>query len=192
MQMLFKAPVKKDGYIEVNDRRYFNDKAVITWGFDHLVSLVMHGAYKKEWERWSLKHLPILPDHYKFEVPKDKKKQFQIVKGLIQTASEIVIATDADREGENIARSIIRKAGAENKPTKRLWINSLEVDEIQKGFENLHSGSKYLPIYGEAQARQIGDWLVGMNASPLYSLLLPKKGIRETFSLGRVQTPTLY
>ncbi|WP_338035456.1 MULTISPECIES: toprim domain-containing protein [Halobacillus] len=131
----FQHTSKKDGYIEVNDRRYFNNKAVITWGFGHLVSLKMPGAYKKEWERWSLEHLPILPDHYKFEVPKDKKKQFNIVKGLLQKASEIVVATDADREGENIARSIIRKAGAENKPTKRLWINSLEVRKFKKDFK---------------------------------------------------------
>lgn len=77
-------------------------------------------------------------------------------------------------------------------PTKRLWISSLEVSEVQKGFSSLKNGSDYIPLYNEAQARQVADWLVGMNASPLYSLLLQKKGIRETFSIGRVQTPTLY
>ncbi|MFC7392768.1 type IA DNA topoisomerase [Scopulibacillus cellulosilyticus] len=188
----FQKTAKKDGYIVVTDHRYFQDHAIITWGFGHLVELVKPGDYKKEWGKWRLDNLPILPDHFKFDVPRDKKKQFNIVKNLLNQADEIIVATDADREGENIARSIIRHAGAEHKPTKRLWINSLEVAEIQKGFKNLKPGHQYLSIYEEAQSRQIADWLVGMNASPLYSLLLQKKGISAAFSIGRVQTPTLY
>lgn len=188
----FQKTSKKDGYIEVNDKHFFEQQAVITWGFGHLVSLANPGTYKEEWGKWDLRHLPIAPDQFIYEVPEDKKKQFNIVKGLLQRASEIIVATDADREGENIARSIIRKAEADNKPTKRLWINSLEVDEVQKGFKNLQPGDRFLSIYDEAQARQIGDWLVGMNASPLYTLTLQQKGIRDTFSLGRVQSPALY
>src|SRR5690625_6814852 len=99
---------------------------------------------------------------------------------------------DVEREGQNIARSIISLAGAANKPTKRLWINSLEVDEIQKGFRHLNNGINYLSLYKEAQTRQYSDWLVGMNASRLYTLLLQKKGMKGLFSVGRVQTATLY
>ncbi|VEF47416.1 DNA topoisomerase III [Bacillus freudenreichii] len=188
----FRNTIKKDGYIEVNDDRFFNEKAIITWGFGHLVELVEPEQYKDEWKRWSLQTLPIFPGQFKFQVAKDKRKQFNLVKKLLQSASEIVVATDCDREGENIARSIIMLAGAFNKPTKRLWINSLEIEEVQKGFRYLKEGNYYIPLYREAQTRQFSDWLVGMNASRLYTLLLQQKGLRGPFSVGRVQTPTLY
>ncbi|MFC7062039.1 type IA DNA topoisomerase [Halobacillus seohaensis] len=187
----FKHTKNKDGYIEVQDDRFFS-KAFITYGFGHLTQLVEPRHYKEEWKKWSLETLPILPKEYHFEVPKDKKKQFTIVQNLLKQASEIIVATDPDREGENIARSIIQLAGQSQKPTKRLWINSLEVGAIQEGFRHLKEGNEYLSLYKEAQTRQIGDWLVGMNGSRLYSLLLQKQGIRDSFSIGRVQTPTLY
>lgn len=125
---------------------------------------------------------------------KDKKKQFKIVAELLKKATTIIVATDSDREGENIAWSIIHQANAfsKEKTYKRLWINSLEKDVIYEGFKNLKEGSDYYPFYQEAQTRQIADWLIGMNASPLYTLNLQKKGVQGTFSLGRVQTPTLY
>ncbi|MFQ3546227.1 DNA topoisomerase 3 [Halobacillus rhizosphaerae] len=188
----FRNTKAKDGYIEVNDDQFFPSPAYITYGFGHLTQLVEPSHYKQEWKQWKLTTLPILPDQYKFEVPKDKRKQFSIVKNLLKQASEIIVATDPDREGENIARSIIQLAGQSRKPTKRLWINSLEVEAIKQGFQHLQDGKSYLSLYEEAQTRQIGDWLVGMNGSRLYSLLLQKKGIRESFSIGRVQTPTLF
>lgn len=188
----FQKVSRKDGYIEVSDSRFFNGKAYITWGFGHLVELVQPEQYKEEWKEWSLNHLPMIPEQFKFQVAGDKRKQFNIVKKLLSEANEIIVATDCDREGENIARSIIRMAGARRKPTKRLWINSLEVDEIQKGFRELKEGNGYLSLYLEAQTRQFSDWLVGMNASRLYTLLLQQKGLRGAFSVGRVQTPTLY
>lgn len=188
----FRNTSKKDGYIEVNDSRFFNQQSFITWGYGHLIELVEPEQYKEEWKQWSLKTLPIIPEQFKFQVAKDKRKQFSLVKKLLHSAAEIIVATDCDREGENIARSIIMLAGAANKPTKRLWINSLEADEIQKGFRNLKEGNHYIPLYQEAQTRQFSDWLVGMNASRLYTLLLQQKGLRGPFSVGRVQTPTLY
>lgn len=189
----FKNTIRKDGYIEVDDNRFFNgQKAVITWGIGHLVELAPPEEYKEEWKKWSLDTLPILPKQFKFQVAKDKRKQFNVVKKLLMKASEIIVATDCDREGENIARSIIKLSGASGKPTKRLWINSLEIDEIQKGFSNLKKGNDYLPLYEEAKTRQISDWLVGINASRLYTLLMQKKGLRGVYSVGRVQTPTLY
>lgn len=182
----------KNGYIEVESNAIFPQGAIITWAIGHLVGLAEPKVYKPEWEKWNLENMPIKPDSFKYVVSKNKKDHFKIVKGLLEKASEIIVATDCDREGENIARSIIRECKAEQKPIKRLWINSLEVDAIQKGFRNLKNGADYYLSYIEAQTRQIGDWLVGMNASRLYSLLLQSKGVRESFSVGRVQTPTLF
>ena len=179
---------KKDGYIILNPS---ND--IITWGFGHLVELASPEDYKEEWKKWSIKELPIIPETFKFKVGYGKAKQFNVVKRLLNDADQIVIATDSDREGENIARSIINQAQVGNKEIKRLWINSLESDEIQKGFSNLRDGNEFYSSYVEAQTRQISDWLVGINLSRMYTLSLQKKGINEgVFSVGRVQTPTLY
>jgi len=183
---------KQDGFIEVTDDRFFQEKAFITWGYGHLVELISPEQYNDAWKKWRLDQLPMFPEEFQFQVSKDKKKQFNIVKRLLNDSAEIIVATDCDREGENIARSIITLAGASNKPTKRLWINSLEVDEIQKGFRHLNSGNNYLSLYKEAQTRQFSDWLVGMNASRLYTLLLQQRGMKGAFSVGRVQTATLY
>ncbi|GAK04502.1 DNA topoisomerase III [Geomicrobium sp. JCM 19037] len=101
------------------------------------------------------------------------------MKKLLAVATQVIIATDADREGENIARSIIEKARASHKPMQRLWINSLEKQEVQRGFTQLQEGDKYLSLYEEAKARQFGDWLVGMNASRAYSLLLQERGYHK-------------
>src|SRR5699024_12506400 len=111
----------------------------ITWGYGHLVELVSPEQYNTTWKQWKLEQLPMFPDQFQFQVSKDKKKQFYIAKKLLNNASEIIVATECDREGENIAGSIISLADAGNKPTKRLWINSLEVEEIQKGFHKLRS-----------------------------------------------------
>lgn len=158
------------------------------------MELAEPGHYDEKWQNWKLESLPIFPDRYDFEVATDKKKQFKIVAKLLKQANTIIVATDSDREGENIAWSIIHKANAfsKDKTYKRLWINSLEKDVIRSGFQNLQPGMNYYPFYQEAQTRQIADWLIGMNASPLYTLNLQQKGVQGTFSLGRVQTPTLY
>lgn len=184
---------KKDGYFEIKDP-IFKDETFITFGFGHLVELAEPGHYDEKWQKWSLAALPIFPNRYDFEVSKDKKKQFKIVAELLKKATTIIVATDSDREGENIAWLIIHQANAfsKEKTYKRLWINSLEKDVIYEGFKNLKEGSDYYSFYQEAQTRQIADWLIGMNASPLYTLNLQKKGVQGTFSLGRVQTPTLY
>ena len=192
----FQKAVRKDGYFEINDREYFGDETVyLTWGIGHLVELVAPEIYKKEWGKWNLQDLPIFPESFQFQVAKDKKKQFNIVRTLLkEKATRIIVATDPDREGENIARSIIQLAGASHKPTERLWINSLEVDAIQKGFKNLKNGADYMNLYYEAETRQKSDWLVGINATRLYTILLQQKGMGNfgAFSAGRVQTPTLH
>lgn len=190
---VFKQTTKQKGYITINDSRFFKGEAIMTWGIGHLVELCLPGHYKKEWKRWNLANLPILPTEVEFQVPASKQEQFRIVKSWLKKATLIIIATDPDREGENIARSIIKQAGVmSHVPIKRLWINSQENDVVREGFLHLQPGEKFEPMYEEAKARQVADWLVGMNASPLYSLLLRTKGIQDTFSVGRVQTPTLY
>ncbi|MGH1772252.1 DNA topoisomerase, partial [Enterococcus casseliflavus] len=189
----FKHSVKKDGFFEIQDP-IFSDETFITFGFGHLVELAEPGHYGEKWKNWALDALPIFPQQYDFQVATDKKKQFKIVSGLLKKADTIIIATDSDREGENIAWSIIHESGAfsNTKVYKRLWINSLEKDVIRSGFQNLKPGMDYYPFYQEAQTRQIADWLIGMNGSMLYTLNLRSKGANGTFSLGRVQTPTLY
>ena len=189
----FSKSSKEVGFFKVEDP-ILKDETFITFGFGHLVELAPPGDYKEEWKKWNLNSLPVFPENYQFIVASDKRKQFSIVKKLLKQADTIVIATDSDREGENIAWSIIHKAEAysNNKNYKRLWINSLEKEAIRDGFRNLRDGNDYISYYKEAQTRQIADWLIGMNGSPLYSLEMQKKGINESFSLGRVQTPTLY
>lgn len=187
-----KPNVRKEGYIEIQPNDIFPDGAYLTWAFGHLIELAMPSHYKKEWGKWDLANLPIKPDEFTYIVSKGKEKQFDIISTLLNKSSEIIVATDVDREGENIAWSIIKQAKAEKQTIKRLWINSLEIDVVKHGFRNLRNGQDYYQSYIEAQTRQISDWLVGMNASQLYTLMLQQKGVNETFSVGRVQTPTLY
>ena len=183
---------KHEGFLEINPCPIFPEGAYITWGVGHLVELKEPHAYNPAWKRWSLGSLPILPDRYEFQVAKGKFKQFQVVKKLIRGTDTVINACDVDREGSNIFYSIYYQTGARNQTIKRLWINSLEVDEVRKGFANLRDNRKDLQLYEEAKARQISDWLVGMNGSRLYTLLLKAKGVQEVFPIGRVQSPTVY
>lgn len=189
----FTQSSRKDGYYAVNDSLLDGD-AIITYGFGHLVALAAPAAYGEQYAKWDLAQLPLFPATYQYVVSDDKKKQFNIVTRLLEKADTIIVATDSDREGENIAWSIMTQSGIDikSKTLKRLWVNSLEKDAIRDGFANLRDGWEYYPYYKEAQTRQISDWLVGMNASPLYSLSLRNKGLRGVYSIGRVQTPTLY
>jgi len=186
----FNQSKRKNGYFEVSDNELPN--AIITYGYGHLVSLAEPEKYNKDWKKWSLEQLPMFPDQYKFEVSKGAAKQFNIVKEHLDNADTIIIGTDSDREGENIARSIINLSGNSNKEIKRLWLNSLETDEVRKGLKNLKDGKEFYSTYKEAQTRQIADWLVGMNLSRLYTLYMQNNGLNGVFSIGRVQTPTLF
>lgn len=183
---------RHEGYLEINPCPIFPEGAYITWGIGHLVELKEPKAYDPKWDKWSLTSLPILPERYEFQIAKGKYKQFTIVKKLMKAADTVINACDVDREGSNIFYSIYNQTGARGKTIKRLWINSLEIEEVRKGFANLQDNRKDLLLYEEAKARQISDWLVGMNGSRLYSLLLQSQGIREVFPIGRVQSPTIY
>ncbi len=136
--------------------------------------------------------LPIIPEQFKYEVTKDKAKQFAIIKNLLSNpqVTEVIHAGDAGREGELIVRNILRLTNA-RQPMKRLWISSLTPKSIKEGFQSLLSETETRNLYYEAYTRACADWIVGMNASRLYSLLLQEKGFSDVFSVGRVQTPTL-
>ncbi|MEY2373349.1 type IA DNA topoisomerase [Lysinibacillus capsici] len=188
----FEVAKREKTHIELKPCSTFTGGAIITWGIGHLVGLKMPGEYRKEWKNWDVKNLPIIPAQFEYKVSEDKKGQFNAVKKLINNADVVINACDIDREGSNIFYSTLNMTGAKNKTIKRLWINSLEVDEIVKGFQSLQSNEKDLLMYNEAKTRQISDWLVGMNASPLYSLLIQGKGLNTSLSVGRVQSPLVY
>ncbi|HAX72973.1 MAG TPA: DNA topoisomerase III [Firmicutes bacterium] len=169
-----------NGYLE-------GDKYIVTWALGHLVTLADPEAYDVKYKSWNLEDLPMLPKHFKLVVIPKTRKQFNTVKEqmLRKDVSEIIIATDAGREGELVARWIIEKAGVK-KPLKRLWISSVTDKAISEGFAKLKEGSQYDSLYSSAIARSESDWIVGMNAT---RALTTKYNAQ--LSCGRVQTPTL-
>lgn len=188
----FKNTKRRNGYIEIEPNEIFIKGAYITWGVGHLLQIPMPGYFDPKWEKWNLETLPIKPEKFEFVISERTKEQYEVVEKLLKhEASEIIVASDCDREGENIAWSVIEKLGVSHKPIKRLWINSLDEEIVREGFMNLKNGHDYYNLYIESKTRQISDYLIGMNASPLYSLILQEHGINKSFSVGRVQTPTL-
>lgn len=183
---------KRQGYLEILPNELFPKGAYMTWAVGHLLQLAPPERYRPEWKQWKLETLPIIPDRFQYEVEKAKAKQFHIVKELLRKpeVTEIIHAGDAGREGELIVRNIIQRSGVK-KPMKRLWISSLTPKAIEAGFRTLLEEKATRPLYEEAYARACADWIVGMNASRVYSILLKQKGMNDVFSAGRVQTPTL-
>ena len=183
---------KSQGFIEILPNEIFKDGAFVTWAVGHICQLVAPENYNPQWKKWSLSMLPIIPEHFQYEVTKDKAKQFAIIKNLLSNpqVTEVIHAGDAGREGELIVRNILRLTRA-HQPMKRLWISSLTPKSIKEGFQSLLSETETRNLYYEAYTRACADWIVGMNASRLYSLLLQEKGFSDVFSVGRVQTPTL-
>ncbi|PEQ94777.1 DNA topoisomerase III [Bacillus cereus] len=183
---------KKDGYY-TGYFRELDETFVIVHAKGHLMELYDPIDYKEEWGKWNLKDLPIIPEEFKFKLKTDKesKRLFEIARKQLRAADSVIVGTDGDREGENIARLIMKMAGCEHKPTQRLWINSLVPKKVKEGLLNLQDGNKYKNKYEEAQGRQRADWIVGINASRLFTLALKDKGINEKFSVGRVQSATL-
>ena len=171
---------KKDGYVEGNGYK-------VSWCVGHLIQMANPDAYDSRYAKWNMEDLPIFPKEYKYEVTKATKKQFSILKKLMNESSvdTIINACDAGREGEAIFRLVYTEASCKKK-VKRLWISSMEDSAIKEGFSHLRDGSEYNSLFASAQARAIADWLVGMNISRLYSCLY-----QQNYSVGRVQTPTL-
>ena len=177
------AKVKKDGYIEGNGYQ-------VTWTFGHLCTLKEPHDYTPQWKSWDIYKLPMIPPRFGIKLIENAtyKKQFAIIESLMQNATEIVNCGDAGQEGELIQRWVMQKAKATCK-VKRLWISSLTEDAIREGFKNLKDQSEFQSLYEAGLARAIGDWLLGMNATRLYTL---KYGLnKQILSVGRVQTPTL-
>lgn len=162
-------------------------KYVVTWALGHLVTLADPEEYSKQYKEWNLEQLPMMPKDMKLVVIKQTAKQYQVVKSQLfrNDIGEIIIATDAGREGELVARWILEKAGCKKK-VKRLWISSVTDKAIRDGFANLKDGSDYLPLYAAAWARAEADWLVGINATRALTCKY-----NAQLSCGRVQTPTL-
>ncbi len=163
---------------------------VVTWCIGHLLQMSPPEAYNEAYKRWDLANLPIIPRSWQLEVSKSDRKQFNLVKHCLSQASEIVIATDADREGETIAREILERCRWKG-PIQRLWLSALDETSIRKGSNALLPGDKTAPLYLAGLGRARADWLVGMNLSRLYTLIAQKAGHRGVLSVGRVQTPTL-
>jgi len=174
------ANKKKDGYYEGNGYR-------VSWCVGHLIQMANPNAYDEKYAKWNMADLPIIPSDYKYEVAKATKKQFNILKKLMndKEVDTVINACDAGREGESIFRLVYNEAKCKKK-MKRLWISSMEDSAIKEGFDNLKDGKDYDNLFESAQARAIADWLVGMNISRLYSCLY-----QQNYSVGRVQTPTL-
>ncbi|MCH6268155.1 DNA topoisomerase III [Neobacillus citreus] len=183
---------RQNGFIEIFPNELFPDGGYVTWAIGHICQLVQPEKYQPEWKKWSLTNLPIIPEHFNYEVTKDKAKQFAVIKKLVSDpqVTDIIHAGDAGREGELIIRNILRLTNC-RKPMKRLWISSLTPNSIREGFKKLLEETDTRNLYFEAYTRACADWVVGMNASRLYSLLLQKQGFSDVFSVGRVQTPTL-
>ena len=174
------AKEQHDGYLQGND-------CLVSWCVGHLVELAMPEAYDRKYEKWRYEDLPIFPEKWQFNVSAATRTQFGILKRLMHDSrvTEVVCATDAGREGELIFRLAYMKAECKL-PVKRLWISSMEAGAIRDGFDHLKDGKEYDDLYRAALCRACADWLVGMNATRLYSLLYG-----QTLHVGRVMTPTL-
>ncbi|MBU8878980.1 DNA topoisomerase III [Bacillus sp. FJAT-29790] len=183
---------KHQGFVEIFPNDVFPKGAYVTWAVGHLCQLSAPEKYDSAWKKWSLHSLPIIPTQFEYEVTKDKAKQFYTIKKLLSNPAltEIIHAGDAGREGELIIRNILRLTKS-RLPMKRLWISSLTPKAIKDGFLGLLEETATRNLYYEAYTRACADWVVGMNASRLYSLLLQQQGFSDVFSVGRVQTPTL-
>lgn len=186
------ANQRRDGYYEGNGYQ-------VTWTFGHLCELKTPEEYDDRWKSWSLVWLPIMPQRFGITLKNDEgiKKQFEIIRRLYENAECIINCGDAGQEGELIQRWVMQKAGATEKeklgqlPIYRLWINSMTDEAIREGFQHLELQQKYERLYMAGLSRAIGDWLLGMNATRLYTIRYGQTGQRQVISIGRVQTPTL-
>ena len=181
------ANTQHDGFMEGNGY-------CVTWTFGHLCALLDPNEYNEQWKGWNMSSLPMVPERFGIKVTDDKgvQKQFNVIKSLIAKADEVINCGDAGQEGELIQRWVYQKAGCKV-PVKRLWISSLTEDAIREGFQKLKDQSEYQHLYEAGLMRAIGDWLLGMNATRVYTLRFAK-GVgkdRQVLSIGRVQTPTL-
>ena len=178
------ANTSHDGYMEGNGYQ-------VTWTFGHLCCLKEPQDYTEQWRRWNLTSLPMIPERFGIKLIPNQgyEKQFAVIEGLMQAADSIINCGDAGQEGELIQRWVMQKAKARC-PVQRLWVSSLTEEAIREAFANLKPQEEYQSLYEAGLCRAIGDWLLGMNATRLYTLLF-RHDQKQVFSIGRVQTPTL-
>ena len=165
-------------------------ETTVTWCIGHLLETAPPEAYGAQYKNWSLDQLPIIPEQWQVEVKPKTAAQFNVIKRLLSEATTVVIATDADREGEMIARELLERCQYRG-PVQRLWLSALNEASIRKALSSLKSGQETFPLYHSALARSRADWLIGMNLSRLFTLLGRRAGYDGVLSVGRVQTPTL-
>lgn len=177
------AGQRSEGFLKGED-------SVVTWGFGHLLEQAPPEQYDPALKRWSLEALPILPSTWKMEIKKSGRKQFGVVKKLLGQATEVVVATDADREGETIARELLDYCGYRGRVT-RLWLSALDDASIRKALAGIRPGEATYPLYLAGLGRSRADWLVGMNLTRAYTVLAQRQGHQGVLSVGRVQTPAL-
>lgn len=170
--------------------RYSGPGVMVTWCIGHLVEAAEPESYDEQYRRWSIDQLPIIPTSWRIEVKPKTADQFRVVRNIIGAAADLVIATDADREGEMIARELLDLCGYRG-PVQRLWLSALNDASIRAALTALRPASETLPLYYSALARSRADWLIGMNLSRLFTLLGRQAGYDGVLSVGRVQTPTL-
>ena len=177
------ATARKNGYMEGNGYQ-------VTWTFGHLCTLKEPHEYADSWKRWSLGALPMIPPRFGIKLIENPtyEQQFRIIEGLMRDADMVINCGDAGQEGELIQRWVMLKAGCKC-PVYRLWISSLTEEAIREGFQNLREQAAFDKLYEAGLSRAIGDWLLGMNATRLYTLRYGQN--RQVLSIGRVQTPTL-
>ena len=169
------------------DGCFIGNGYIVSWCFGHLAELAAADTYDEKYGKWRCEDLPILPQPWRYSISEDKHRQFDLLREFMRSneVSEVINACDAGREGELIFRTVYALSGC-TKPMKRLWISSMEDEAIREGFENLRPGSEYDALYEAALCRSRADWLVGINATRLFSVLY-----HRTLNVGRVLSPTL-
>ena len=180
------ADRRMDGYYEGNGYQ-------VTWTFGHFCQLKEPDDYRPEWKRWNLHDLPMIPEQFGIKLMRRDEgvvKQFNTIKRLLDAATEVINCGDAGQEGEVIQRWVIHEAKC-RKPVKRLWISSLTEEAIRQGFNNLRDGKEFDSLYQAGRSRAVGDWLLGLNATRLFTLKYTTYQDKQLLSIGRVQTPTL-
>ena len=170
----------KDGYLE-------GKEYLVSWCIGHLIELASADQYRYDWKAWKYETLPMIPENWKYQIKESTKGQFRVLKELLHRAdiTEVICATDAGREGELIFRLVYHQCCCK-KPFERLWISSMEDSAIREGFANLKPSAEYDALYEAALSRERADWIVGINATRLFSVLYG-----QTLNVGRVMTPTL-
>ena len=174
------ANQRNEGYLQGN-------QLIVSWCIGHLLEMIPPDEYDPKYKRWSLAHLPILPQDWKMAAKKSTSKQLTVLKNLLKRSHSVVIATDADREGETIAREVLDYFNYKGS-TRRLWLSALDTVSVQRALNDIRPSKETEPLYHSGLARGRADWLIGMNLTRAFTLLANDRQVR---SVGRVQTPTL-